>query len=71
MPSEHGAALASEGVGGEHGVDEHRGMYLEGHVVDRLAFDAGGLGDPLELLATHAFEADVFEGDRKADRKES
>ena len=34
------AALASEGVGGEHGVDEHRGMDLEGHVMDGLAFDA-------------------------------
>src|SRR5215212_8491968 len=67
LPFEHGAALAAEGVGGEHGVDEHGGMDLEGHVVDGLAFDARGLGDPLELLAAHAFEPYVFQGDRETD----
>jgi hypothetical protein len=64
---EHGAALASEGGGSENGVDDHPWMDLEGHVVDGLAFDAGGLGDLLELLAAHAFESYVFQGDRKAD----
>ena len=44
---DHGAALASEGVGGEHGVDEHPRVYFEGHVVDGLAFDARSLGNLL------------------------
>ncbi len=59
--------MLAVGVGGEHGVHEHRRVDLEGHVVDGLAVDARGLGDLLEVFAAHAFEADVFEGDREAD----
>ncbi len=56
------SALGTVGVGGEHGVYEHRRVDLEGHVVDGLALDAGGLGYLLEV-----FEGHVIEGHREAD----
>ena len=59
--------MGAVGVGGEHGVYEHGRVDLEGHVVDGLAFDAGGLGYFLEVFAGHVFEVYVFEGDEETD----
>lgn len=63
---QEGSALGTVG-GGEHGVYEHRRVDLEGHVVDGLALDTGGLGYLLEVFAGHVFESYVFDGEREAD----
>ena len=48
--------LVAVSVSGEPGVDEHRLVDLEGHIVDGLTLDAVGPGDVLEVLAGHIFE---------------
>jgi len=53
-----------EPVHGQQCVPDHRGLNWERLVVDRLLFDAGRLGDRIELVFRRIVETDVRQRDR-------